>query len=837
MRKIRLLLALLLSAMTINAQDTYFADGMHGGVYGHYPLKTYTDYLISQLKEHPWWRLNLEIEPETWDSVMVVAPQSYAQWKTIMKGKQVEIVNPTYAQPYLYNISGESIIRQFQYGMQKLRQHFPGVEFLTYSSEEPCFTSCLPTIMRLFDMRNLVLKCPDTCWGGYTAPFGNGFVKLLGPDNSAMNTIPRYACEDLEPQSTWQTMAWNNTKEYLKACRKASIANPVGMCYQDAGWKHGPWLLKNKAKSTYILWNDYFRRFAPETAEVRRFSQEDIKPGLMWGTEVLNNIAREVRTSENKMVMAEKIAAMRFMSESIAYPHKAIDNAWRTLLLSQHHDCWIVPYNNNKIGTWAQEVSLWTAFSNHIADSIMNISPLPYSEGDTLRVYNTVGIARKEIVEVPMTKKVYNIGIFDNLGKPVSFAWAENASRPVIHFMAHVPAFGFASYVIKTTKTTPKNIAKGIKISNNTAIITSDCYKLTIDGNRGGIITSLIDRSTGYDYIADGDSIHFNELRGWFRKAHRFMSSTENPTVINVLEDNELVKRVRIDGTINDTPYHNIITLTKGSKRIDFSLTIDWRHDESIGKEYRSVNKNDREKPFYDTRYNLNLCFPTRFSQEVLYKDAPFDICKSQLESTFYTRWDSIKNNVILHWVDVSSTKGKGLTLFTDHTTSYSHAPNYPLALTVAYSGPGLWWRNYPITGVQHMNYSIMPHEQSLQKDYIPMQNDMLNESLTVVSGRSLPFATQSLIELSDPKFSISALTVDQENSLILRIFNGNDNDGMSHFTIYSIPESIDEVNLNDRLLNNISFQNRQKQAEVAISMPRFGLKTYKIKLRNNHNM
>ncbi len=53
---------------------------------------------------------------------------------------QVEFTNPTYAQPYCYNISGESIIRQFQYGIAKINKHFPEVDFVTYSVEEPCFT-------------------------------------------------------------------------------------------------------------------------------------------------------------------------------------------------------------------------------------------------------------------------------------------------------------------------------------------------------------------------------------------------------------------------------------------------------------------------------------------------------------------------------------------------------------------------------------------------------------------------------------------------------------------------------------------------------------------------
>src|SRR3974390_1705232 len=52
------------------AGSAWFIDGYHGGVYGHYPTG-YTGFIVEQLKNNPGWRINLEIEPETWDSVRI----------------------------------------------------------------------------------------------------------------------------------------------------------------------------------------------------------------------------------------------------------------------------------------------------------------------------------------------------------------------------------------------------------------------------------------------------------------------------------------------------------------------------------------------------------------------------------------------------------------------------------------------------------------------------------------------------------------------------------------------------------------------------------------------
>ena len=312
-----LLFILILPALVVRpacAQDgcSSFIDGFHGGVYGHYPLTWYTDFMVDQLEAHPQWRINLELEPETWDSVRSLTPEAYERFRKVVAGPQVEVVNPTYAQPYLYNISGESIIRQFQMGMKKWREHFPDVQFLSYSSEEPCFTSCLPTVLKQLGFRYISLKCPDTCWGGYMAPMGGQFINLIGPDGTALPCVPRYDCEALQDSSVWQTIAWKNSPEYLKACAEAGIENPVGMCLQDAGWKGGPWMgTGRRNRSAYTLWRDYFNRFLPQAKpKDRPFHQEDVRPALMWGTHVLQIIAQKVRCAENHLVQTEKLCAM-----------------------------------------------------------------------------------------------------------------------------------------------------------------------------------------------------------------------------------------------------------------------------------------------------------------------------------------------------------------------------------------------------------------------------------------------------------------------------------------------------------------------------------------------
>src|SRR6186713_1860531 len=189
---------ILFFALRCHAQPAYFIDGYHGGIYGHLPLWQ-TKFMVEQLALHPDWKINLEIEPESWDTIARQDPASYEAFQKLFADQssrgRIEYVNPAYGQAYMYNISGESIIRQFYYGMKKLRQHFPSVVFSTYSSEEPCFTSALPQILRSYGFRFASLKNPNTCWGGYTRAFGGELVNWTGPDGTHILTAPRYAIE------------------------------------------------------------------------------------------------------------------------------------------------------------------------------------------------------------------------------------------------------------------------------------------------------------------------------------------------------------------------------------------------------------------------------------------------------------------------------------------------------------------------------------------------------------------------------------------------------------------------------------------------------------------
>lgn len=863
-----------------HAQKAYFIDGYHGGVYGHYPVG-YTQFIVDELNKNKFWKINLEIEPETWDSVKVREPQALAEFQKLfadqsMSGR-IEYVSPAYGQSYFYNISGESIIRHFDYGIKKVKSHFPSAVFTTYSSEEPCFTSALPQILNSFGYKYASLKNPNTCWGGYTRAFGGELVNWVGPDGSRITAVPRYGSEGLEPNSTWQTEGWTNSPKYMNDALKSGIKNPVAMTLQDAGWRNGPWIgngEKGYQPTEYKTWRDYFANASiGKTDQDWHFSQEDMQVSLVWGSQILQKIAQQVRVSENKIVMAEKMAALNKIYNNTPWPQAAIDEAWRGLMLAQHHDCWIVPYNGKRGQTWADKVVTWTDTTNRISDRIIasaagsNVD-LSKNGEQYISVYNTTGNIKNEHVALilPAGTNPETISIVDAKNKEVPLQ-VSIIDQKMVYFKSSVPAMGYSQYKMIRKKSSKTAGAKATVAASGDVVLETDQYKLVLNKSKGGSIKSLVVKALGNKEFVDAKSERsFNELRGNFYDNGGFHSTTEKPVTISIIENGPLVVTAQIKGELLSNPFTQTITLKQGDRKIECALEIDWKTNIGIGSNYKQhekIDPKDYHKPFYDDSQKLLALFPANFQSEKIYKDAPFDVTESKLENTFFSRWDSIKHNLMVSWVDLYDAKNNvGLALLSDQTTTYAHGENFPLGLNVQYSGAGLWGRNHTITGPTKMRYALVPHAGKWDKAGISTEASNWNEPAIAAITNKLNTAGKSLIETSKSAFQYPSTEVGGEDriirnkargagtslietspkayqypsilidgeDLLIRIFNAEGDAKPQKITLNGKAKSAALVELNGTHKEELPLNIESDKTVLNISMPRFGIRTIRLK-------
>lgn len=835
-----------LSAVAADAPRTaWFIDGFHGGVHGHYPAG-YTGFLIEQLKKHPEWKINLEIEPETWDVVRVSEPEAYAAFKAIMKDPsdagRIQIVNPAFAQSYLFQCSGESVIRQFDYGIRKLREHFRNAVFTTYSSEEPCFTSCLPPVLKSFGFQFAVLKNPDTCWGGYTLAYGGELVNWIGPDGTPILTVPRYASESLQDNSCWQTIAFHNSPEYLATCRAQGIEHPVGMCLQDAGWRGGPWLGSAEQNrdnpSKYVTWRDYFRNVTPgKTHDDWHFSQEDVKPGLMWGAQVLQRIAQQSREAEHRLLVAEKLTALALVDAGRPARVGSFDDAWHNVLLSQHHDCWIVPYNGRLGNTWIDQVRRWTTVANTVSDLSVQTSVEALLQGGQgrgrrfVRLFNPTGAALDAVVPVPIpqTDKPSRMVSLDADGgrSATQVVWSETPGQSALLVRAKVPPMGYATVELRDAAE-----AEGEPVTasttNEIVVIESDLYRIEFDPAKGGTIRSLVAKRLGNREFVDPKHEHrFNELRGNFYEQGGFHSSADQAAEVRVVENGPLRVTVEVSGRIAGSPFVQRVSIAQGSPVIACSVRIDWQGNPRIGEFEEKDGYKNRRRPAYDDRFKLLALFPTRLEKQTVTKNAPFDVCESKLADTFYNSWENIKNNVILNWVDVADGSGDhGLALFSDHTTSYTHGPEFPLGLTIQYAGKGLWGRDYRVEGPTEVRYALMPHAGRWDRANVSATAAAWQEPVIGAFSRGGPAAARSLVDPGESGWQVPAM-FERDGALFVRLFNADGDDTPRELSLGFEAEKIELVELDGRVIEELKPKVVEAERRtIRLSIPRFGIRT-----------
>ncbi|HCN82848.1 MAG TPA: glycosyl hydrolase, partial [Sphingobacteriaceae bacterium] len=401
---------------------------------------------------------------------------------------------------------------------------------------------------------------------------------------------------------------------------------------------------------------------------------------------------------------------------------------------------------------------------------------------------------------------------------------------------ADVPSIGYATYKVQQTKTTIIKGAAAAALTNGKYKVETDLYTVVINPEKGGTIESLVAKTLGNkEFVDKNNERKFNELRGDFFKDGGFHSSADQAATVSIIENGPARVKLQVKGVISGQPFTQILSFTQGQKRIDLHLKIDWQGSPGIGNPYAQAEKfepTSLKKAFYDDRDKLLTLFPLNLPSQKVYKNAPFDVTESKLDNTFFDSWDNIKNNVVLNWVDVTDgADSYGMAMLTDHTTNYTHGKDFPLGLTIAYSGIGLWGRNYSLKYPTEMNYALIPHAGKWDKSGIWTEGTKFNEPMTAMLMDSAPAdndMSRSMISLAGTGLEVSSVTVSGKD-LLVRLFNAEGDIQPKKLMLDAIAEKAEVVELNGTPVKTLTMsKGTVSPTTVSISMPRFGLRTIK---------
>lgn len=307
------------------------------------------------------------------------------------------------------------------------------------------------------------------------------------------------------------------------------------------------------------------------------------------------------REAENTLLAAEKFATIAAMLGA-RYPTEAIDKAWRQLCFGAHHDG-ITGSEADQVyvdlmGGWREAADLASSVLEAAHDHIATRATTNDRPGQPIVVFNSCSWAHTDVVaatvEFSQEQGVRGLGLAgpDGAQEPllveVVDRWPDETFRMAqVSFVAtDVPATGYATYWL----TPAEDAADGWVETSDTAI-ENEYYRVAVDPSRGGVITTMLDKTVGRDMLRPGrlgnELLAYDEYPEspevgpgggpWVSmpKGGAVGSSADRPAEVTVTTS-PIGQRIVVRGWMPESEgYVQEITCWRGVNRIDIATHID----------------------------------------------------------------------------------------------------------------------------------------------------------------------------------------------------------------------------------------------------------------------
>jgi alpha-mannosidase len=522
------------------------------------------------LEEYPDY-IFLQSQPASYEMCREHYPQLFEKVREAVKGGRWVADGAMYVEPDTNMTSGESLIRQLQYGKEYFKEVFDVDCQLLWLPDTFGYSAALPQILNGCGVKYLVTQ--KIFWSyneGDKFPYH--YFTWKGADGSAIDTfLPTSYTYRTDPKEIVQTWKGRVQKRGLDSfllpygygdggggpCRDA-----IEMVMREDNLQGMP---RVKHASPLTFFQDLERAGGPQHTYVGELyfsahrgvytSQARVKKGN--------------RKSELALREAEVWGALS-QPRGFVFPREKMDKAWKLLLLNQFHD--ILP-----------------------GSSIARVNEEAHADHDRI-VAEASGVAEaalQALVEAPEGASVLNSLSFTRsqvVTLPPAFAKGARTidgealpTQPTADgLLAYVtmPAMGAAS--LTPTDEAADYEPVSARLTGDGAIIENEL--ITAKLNRRGEVVSLVDRATDQEYAA-GPMNRFLMYKdvprlfdAWDIDSHYELQpvAIDEEVALTVRQEGGLRAVIRLERKLLSSTLVQDITLDYGSRRLDFVTHVDW---------------------------------------------------------------------------------------------------------------------------------------------------------------------------------------------------------------------------------------------------------------------
>lgn len=743
-------------------------------------IDEYPDYKFMHSQAHLYWMVKRD-DPEFYERVR----QAVLDGRIIADGGM-------WVEADTNITGGESLIRQFVHGMRFFREEF-GVECeMLWLPDVFGYSGALPQILSGCGIKYFTTA--KIYWNYYG---GENFPRMTftweGIDGS---TVLTHLMKDYNAHTRPDALIgrWRDRPQFDGVY---SRLYPFG--HGDGGGGPTRDHLEFARRCTDLEGCPRFRHAAPAEffADLERNGIPDTRyVGELYFQAHRGTYTSQARTKKGNRKCelalrdAEMWSAFAGATRSFDIPVERFNVAWRELLLNQFHD--ILP--GSSIHRVYEEAQAAFGRTLQTADETRTEAQAALTRGqDALTVFNSLNWERTELVPLPGGATTATA----RDGAALPCQQGEQATLVEVT----VPGCGWTTIKVGGPKA---KVRKGLKVGSR--LIENDLLRLQL--NDRGEIESLFDKEVGQELAAGVCNVMkmYKDVPGWFDAWDIDTSYQCCPVElpgqaeVEVVADGPLLAAIRVTRKLHNSQMTQEIRLRRGSRRVDFVTTIDWRERHKL----------------------LKVSFPVRYHASEALHEIQFGHIR---RPNHYSRqFDADRFEVCNHKWSALAEEARGLAVLNDCKYGLNVLGD-TINLTLLKSA--LAPDETADQGVQEFTYSIFPWNGSLGESDVVRQGYELNVPVSAAGGGA---GEKSL------------LTVDAKNIVIETVKPAEDGSGDVIMRLYECKRTATQCELKINLpvaeVTQVDMLERGGQAlplrqkRVALSFRAFEIKTLRLKMK-----
>jgi alpha-mannosidase len=760
---------------------------------------------LNMMREFPDY-LFCQSQMKLYEDLKSHYPEIYDRIKERVKEGRWEVIGGMYVEPDCNLISGESFVRQLQFGREFALREFGTTSSVCWLPDVFGIAWFIPQILKRAGFRFLITNKP-VIWND-TNEFPHNTFWWEGPDGSRILAHLPATHFGAGIDADVMLTNWNEYKQKVE-CNEA-IYN-----YGYADGRGGPnredvltgrryKSIPGMPKSLFTHGGEAFERIEAKVEGLPVWKDELYLETHRGTYTTQAHLKKNNRKAEILYRNAEAMSALASLLGG-SYPGEDLHEGWKLMLKNQFHD--ILPGSHvtqafhdalkDYESVFEKGDKVLTSALNYVGNQIS-------SESAAVAVFNMQPWERTDVVVAEFEEAPESsFKIVDANGNNVPFqVLSQDDGRVRVLIEAYdVPPMGYTVYRLVAGKpdgSTPFAV--------HDELVENDFFQVRFDEH--GTISGIYDKKNDRQVIEEGKQGNqfqlFEDVPGRYAAwdivpMYKDREFEVSPVERSEIVENGLVRLVlRQERSLLKSKIVQKIILYRTLPRIDFETEIEWGERDRLLKAGFLVNANAMR--------------------------ATYDISYGYIERATHsnTSWDAAKFEVCGHlWADMSE-GDYGVSLLNDCKYGYDIFDNH-IRLTLL-RGP-----RYPDPtadlGHHSFTYSLYPHHGDWRQAETPRRAWELNDPLIAIpiaGGDGNLESTSSFLSIDSDHVMISALKMAEKgDGLVLRLYEDQNRRGTVNVTFFNPPSRATECD---------PYENEIGKADVVSGSLRFDIKPFEVR-------